>query len=141
MSVKIREQRLITSLLSIAIASLSFAAISTPSAAQEIVAQRVNCNKAVTTPELKYCSQLSYQAADKRLNEVYKKVTSSLINEQRQIFVSAQQAWIKFRDNNCNFETYGSRDGTGYEIFRNGCLERLQNNAQGFARFFISVIF
>ncbi len=125
MSVRNIHQKLITTFLSVAIAPFSIAAISTPSPAQEIVAQKVNCNKAVTTPELKYCSQLSYAAADKRLNEVYKRVTSNLINEQKQILVSAQQAWIKFRDNNCNFETYGSRGGTGYEVFRNGCLERL----------------
>ncbi|GAB1544347.1 lysozyme inhibitor LprI family protein [Scytonema sp. NUACC21] len=96
-----------------------------PIKAQEAVAQKINCSKAVTTPELKYCSQLSYQTADRRLNEVYKKVTSNLLKEQKQILTAAQQAWIKFRDGNCNFETYSSRDGTGYEIFRNGCLERL----------------
>ncbi|KAF3890323.1 MULTISPECIES: lysozyme inhibitor LprI family protein [Nostocales] len=125
MPVEFIKQRLILSVLSVASTALFIAVLSTPSPAQEIVAQRVNCNKAVATPELKYCSQLSYEAADKRLNEVYKRVTSSLINEQKQILTSAQQAWIKFRDNNCNFETYGSRGGTGYEIFRNGCLERL----------------
>ncbi|GAA6623931.1 lysozyme inhibitor LprI family protein [Scytonema sp. NUACC26] len=125
MSVKNKYSRLTLSFVSIAIAPLSITAITTPSSAQKIFAQRVNCNKAVSTPELKYCSQLSYEAADRRLNEVYKTVTSNLINEQRQILISAQQAWIKFRDNNCNFETYGSRGGTGYEIFRNGCLERL----------------
>lgn len=88
-------------------------------------APQIDCAKAVNTPELKYCSQLSYQAADKQLNQAYQKVTSSIKGEQKQLLTTAQQAWIKFRDNNCNFETYPSRDGTGYEIFRNGCLERL----------------
>jgi uncharacterized protein YecT (DUF1311 family) len=135
MTVKIIDRKQVSHLSSVVfafgasctqlIASLCMAAITTSTSAQEVVAQKINCNKAVATPELKYCSQLSYQAADKRLNEVYKRVTSSLINEQRQILVSSQQAWIKFRDNNCNFETYGSRGGTGYEVFRNGCLERL----------------
>ncbi|WP_017316309.1 lysozyme inhibitor LprI family protein [Mastigocladopsis repens] len=97
----------------------------TPAALGETMSQKIDCNKAASTPEMKYCSQQSYQAADKRLNQVYKKVISSLNSEQKQILTAAQQAWIKFRDNNCDFEVYGNRGGTGYEIFRNGCLERL----------------
>ncbi|ARV59450.1 hypothetical protein BZZ01_13170 [Nostocales cyanobacterium HT-58-2] len=97
----------------------------TPAALGETISQKIDCNKAVTTPEMKYCSQQSYQAADKRLNQVYKKVTSTFNGEQKQILTAAQQAWIKFRDRNCDFEVYGNRGGTGYEIFRNGCLERL----------------
>jgi uncharacterized protein YecT (DUF1311 family) len=86
---------------------------------------KINCANASTTVELKYCSQLSYAAADKKLNQVYKQVISTTKGEQKQLLVSGQTAWIKFRDNNCDFEVYPSRGGTGYEIFRNGCLERL----------------
>jgi uncharacterized protein YecT (DUF1311 family) len=94
--------------------------------AQEIAQKpKVDCAKAKTTPELKYCSQLSYQAADKKLNQVYQKVIANVKGEQKQLLSTGQQSWIKFRDNNCDFEVYGSRGGTGYEVFRNGCLERL----------------
>lgn len=89
------------------------------------IAQRVNCSNAQTTVEMKYCSQQSYQAADKQLNQAYQKVISSIKGEQKGLLTTAQQAWIRFRDNNCNFEVYANRGGTGYEIFRNGCLERL----------------
>jgi uncharacterized protein YecT (DUF1311 family) len=102
-----------------------FVASHSTTALGETISQKIDCNKAVTTPEMKYCSQQSYQAADKRLNQVYKKVISTLNGSQKPILIAAQQAWIKFRDNNCDFEVYGSRGGTGYEIFRNGCLERL----------------
>ncbi len=67
----------------------------------------------------------SLQAADKKLNQVYQQVVSSLSSEAKQLLTTGQQSWIKFRDNNCNFEVYSSRGGTGYEVFRNGCLERL----------------
>jgi uncharacterized protein YecT (DUF1311 family) len=86
---------------------------------------KVDCANASATVELKYCSQLSYTAADKKLNQVYKQVTSSIKGEQKQLLVSGQTAWIKFRDNSCDFEVYPSRGGTGYEVYRNGCLERL----------------
>jgi uncharacterized protein YecT (DUF1311 family) len=86
---------------------------------------KINCSNAKTTVEMKYCSQQSYAAADKKLNQVYKQVQSTLKGEQKQLLTSGQQAWIKFRDNNCDFEVYNNRGGTGYEIFRNGCLEGL----------------
>jgi uncharacterized protein YecT (DUF1311 family) len=106
----------------VAIAPLSILVISPSSIAQT---RTINCSKATATPEVKFCSQQSYQAADKKLNQVYQEVTSSLSSEPKQLLISGQQSWIKFRDNNCNFEVYNSRGGTGYEIFRNGCLERL----------------
>ncbi len=115
-------KRLINTFGLVAIAPLSILLISTPSIAQT---QKINCSKATATPELKFCSQQSYQAADKKLNQVYQQVVSSLNSEPKQLLITGQQSWIKFRDNNCNFEVYSSRGGTGYEIFRNGCLERL----------------
>jgi uncharacterized protein YecT (DUF1311 family) len=110
-----------------AIALLFILAIPSLATPNEFIAQkpRIDCSKATTTPELKYCSQLSYTAADKKLNQVYQKVIPTLNREPKKLLITAQQAWIKFRDNNCDFEVYSSRGGTGYEIFRNGCLERL----------------
>ena len=92
---------------------------------QEVIAQTIDCSKTKTTAEMKYCSLKSYQAADRKLNQVYQKIIGNVSGEQEKILISAQQAWINFRDRNCNFKTYGSRGSTGYEIFRNGCLERL----------------
>lgn len=95
------------------------------SASSLAITPKVDCAKANTTVEMKYCSQLSYQAVDRQLNQVYRKVLATTQGEPRQLLVTGQQAWIKFRDNNCDFEVYLSRGGTGYEIFRNGCLEKL----------------
>ena len=125
MSIKFMHKRLISTLLMTTIAPLSILGIPALATAQEIVAQKIDCKKALTTPEMKYCSQQSYQAADRQLNQVYQKVISNLNGEQKEILTAAQQTWIKFRDRNCDFEVYGNRGGTGYEIFRNGCLERL----------------
>ena len=96
-----------------------------PAISQEAIAQKIDCSTAKSTAELKYCSLKTYQAADKKLNQVYQKIITSVSEEQKQILISAQQAWINFRDRNCNFKVYASRGGTGYEILRNGCLEKL----------------
>jgi uncharacterized protein YecT (DUF1311 family) len=86
---------------------------------------RIDCSKATSNTEIKFCSQESYAAADKQLNQAYQIVLKGVQGEQRQLLITGQQNWIRFRDNNCNFEVFASRGGTGYEIFRNGCLERL----------------
>lgn len=119
------QKKLIRAVILTAIAIFSILVIPNLITPQEAIAQKpkIDCSKATTTPELKFCSQQSYEAADKKLNQVYQKVTSNLKGEPRQLLITGQQAWIKFRDNNCNFEVYDSRGGTGYEIFRNGCLE------------------
>ena len=113
----------------ILVASFAHASLSIPVSARttvkDMIAQRIDCSKANDTVTMKYCSQQSYQAADKQLNQVYQQVISNLKSEARQLLTTAQQAWIKFRDHNCDFEVYESRGGTGYEIFRNGCLERV----------------
>lgn len=129
-------KRLINAFILVAIALLSI--LASPSLAlatpQEVnpdfggrfaIAQKLNCSTAESTVELKYCSQQSYKAADKQLNQIYQQVISTTRGQQKQLLIAAQQAWVNFRDNTCNFETFLSRDGTGYEIFRNGCLERV----------------
>ena len=45
----------------------------------------------------------NYQAVDRRLNEVYQQLRSSLKEPQK--LQSAQLAWIKFRDTSCDFES------------------------------------
>ncbi len=119
--------KLITTLILLALPPLSISFLPQSNTHAEVVAQKpkIDCSQAVTTPELRYCSLLSYQAADKKLNQAYRKVINNIKGEQKRLLITGQRAWITFRDNNCDFEVYPSRGGTGYEIFRNGCLERL----------------
>ncbi|MGJ5676565.1 MAG: lysozyme inhibitor LprI family protein [Nostochopsis sp.] len=120
-------KRLSIALILSAIAFLSVLVIPSLATPSTAIAQKpvINCSKAIATPELKYCSQQSYAAANKKLNQTYQKVLLNIKKEPKQLLIKGQQAWIVFRDNICDFEVYESRDGTGYEIFRNQCLERL----------------
>ena len=95
-------------------------------------AQRLpNCNNPQNNLEIKECIRLRYQAADRRLNEVYGQLILKLSAEERSLLVAAQQGWIQLRDKNCLFEVYGSRSGTGYRGFLNECLERMTKQRTG----------
>ncbi|WP_293356027.1 MULTISPECIES: lysozyme inhibitor LprI family protein [unclassified Microcoleus] len=103
-----------------------FAELKQDSPTPSPIAQRQpNCNNPQTDIEIKECIRLRYEAADTRLNEVYKQLVAKLSREERSLISEAQQGWIELRENNCHFEVYGSRMGTGYRGFLNECRERM----------------
>ncbi len=92
---------------------------------QQIAQSQVNCNNLSSNVEIKECIRLRYEAADQRLNQVYQQIIPTLSSEERALLVEAQRGWIQLRDNNCEFEVYRSRGGTGHRGFLNECLERM----------------
>jgi uncharacterized protein YecT (DUF1311 family) len=94
----------------------------TPPVSAEI---KTNCVNPKSNVEDTECAYRAYQAADKNLNQVYKPIFSSLTGKEKQYLVNAQSNWIKFRDTNCDFEAYQSRDSRGYDGLLSNCLERM----------------
>lgn len=85
----------------------------------------INCQNPASNVEYKYCARLAYEASDRELNQVYRRITGKMANDERKVLTTAQLAWIRFRDANCNAEVYQSRGGTGYGGFLSNCLERV----------------
>ncbi len=83
------------------------------------------CAGAGTNIEYKVCLQKRYEGADRELNRIYREVRSQVTGEQRTLLTEAQVAWIQYRDKVCDFETFSSRQGTGYRGFLSVCLERM----------------
>lgn len=91
----------------------------------EIAQRQPNCNNPRSDIEIKECIRLRYEAADRRLNDVYQQLISKLSREERVLLAEAQKGWIQLKENNCEFEVYESRGATGYRGFLNECLERM----------------
>jgi uncharacterized protein YecT (DUF1311 family) len=87
-------------------------------------AQKLDCNNARTQLEINRCAHLSYQNADKKLNQVYQQLLPKLERSRKQKLVAAQQAWIKFRDTSCEFERSGYEGGSIAPTIYFGCLEK-----------------
>jgi uncharacterized protein YecT (DUF1311 family) len=64
-------------------------------------------------------NEINYQ--DKRLNESYRKVMSTLNPSRTKKLQEAQRAWIKYRDENCNFYA-DSNGGTMAEVVSSDCV-------------------
>ncbi|MBD2497991.1 lysozyme inhibitor LprI family protein [Nostoc sp. FACHB-280] len=87
------------------------------------LAQKLNCNDPQTQSAINICSQLSYQDADKKLNQAYKKLLAKLSKSRQQKLIAAQLAWIKFRDASCEFERSAYEGGSIAPAIYAGCLE------------------
>ena len=91
---------------------------------RSVMAQQLNCDRPQTEVEVRACIRLRYEAADKRLNDVYKQLIAKLSKEDKALLLEAQLGWIKQRDYTCEFEVYRNRGGSGFQGFLNECLER-----------------
>ena len=91
---------------------------------RSVMAQQLNCDRPQGDVQVRACIRFRYEAADKRLNEVYKQLIAKLSKEEKALLSEAQLGWIKQRDNTCEFEVYRNRGGSGFQGFLNECLER-----------------
>ncbi len=111
----------IASLLAVAMATPSIA--SPTSAATNLqLAQRPNCNNPQTQSEMNICASIAYQNADRKLNQVYRQLLPKLSAARKQKLITAQQAWIKFRDSSCEFERSAYEGGSLAPMIYGFCL-------------------
>jgi uncharacterized protein YecT (DUF1311 family) len=81
------------------------------------------CANAQTTAEMRDCAGREYKQADDELNRVYRQLMAKLDDEGRKTALkTAQQAWIKYRDANCDFASYLNRGGTIEPVVRYNCM-------------------
>lgn len=81
------------------------------------------CADAQTTVEMRDCAGREYKQADAELNAVYKQLMATLSDKEHQASLrSAQQAWLKYRDANCEFDAFENRGGTIYPVVYTSCL-------------------
>ncbi len=119
--------KLLPAIVSVAaLLGLGTVAVTTANATPDItgirVAQRPNCKNPQTQGEMNACAGIEYQNADKKLNQVYKQLLPRLQSSRRQKLISAQQAWIKFRDASCTYERTEFAGGTMEPMVYSNCL-------------------
>jgi uncharacterized protein YecT (DUF1311 family) len=113
----------------LSIASLLAVAMATPSIASPAsgttnlqLAQNPNCNNPQTQSEMNICASIAYQNADRKLNQVYRQLLPKLSAARKQKLITAQQAWIKFRDSSCEFERSAYEGGSLAPMIYSNCL-------------------
>jgi|GEM_PF-5263047 len=83
----------------------------------------VDCTSPQTQADMNYCAALTAQEADDKLNEVYQDLRAAITNEtQEQRLIAAQQAWISFRDSDCEFYQRRYDGGSIMPLMYSSCI-------------------
>jgi uncharacterized protein YecT (DUF1311 family) len=77
--------------------------------------------------DLNACYSKAYKQSDAELNARYRQITARLKDNQSaaKLLVTAQKAWVGFRDAECSFSTSASAEGSVYPMMRAICLDGL----------------
>jgi uncharacterized protein YecT (DUF1311 family) len=86
------------------------------------------CANAQTQAEMNICAGKEYQAADTELNQIYRKLVSMLDDEEKSQLKGAQNAWLKYRDANCEFVADQYEGGTIRPMIHGLCLADMTKN-------------
>lgn len=80
-------------------------------------------NESGVTVDLVECSLKKLAGADAELNKAYRQLTSRLGDKKWAVKLrTAQQAWIKYRDANCDYVSEFSGGGSAVTFEYNFCL-------------------
>ncbi|MBN6776197.1 lysozyme inhibitor LprI family protein [Pseudomonas granadensis] len=84
----------------------------------------VDCAKANDQATMNQCAGQDFKAADKELNTVYQQITARLKDnpDGKKLLISAQRAWIGFRDTECKFSASGVAGGSVYPLIYSNCM-------------------
>jgi uncharacterized protein YecT (DUF1311 family) len=104
----------------VALAALALAALATGSPARAD-----DCATAGTQYAMDQCAEQSFKETDAELNALYRQITVRLTANQQttQSLVSAQKAWLLFRDAECKFVASASEGGSVHPMIVTGCLD------------------
>ena len=88
-----------------------------------------DCKKPQTQLEMNYCANLTYEAVDRKLNEVYQKVMQGLQSRPHNMALyQAQIAWLRYRDMACHSYSLVAEGGTMQPLLYSNCLAKLTNS-------------
>lgn len=75
--------------------------------------------------ELNASAGADLRKADQQLNAVYNKLRAKISDAGKKSLQTAQQSWLRFRDQECEFETMGTVGGSIHSMIVAICLTRL----------------
>lgn len=97
----------------------------TPDTSPNPIAQGFNCDDPQSQQDMNYCSYLDYQEADDALNRTYNQLMETLSPTRQEKLITAEQAWIAYRDATCEFERSRYEGGSIEPLIYNSCLAQL----------------
>ena len=103
---------------------LRIALVAIPLALGGSPARSQDCAAATSQTALNGCAGEAYAAADRHLNDLYRDLTGRLGGDDARLqrLISAQRAWIAFRDRECAFVASAVAGGSAEAMVLAQCL-------------------
>lgn len=86
------------------------------------------CADAQSQAEMNICWGNQYKTADANLNQVYRRLVTMLSDEEKTQLKTAQTAWLKYRDANCDFVADQYKGGSMRPMISAICLADMTTN-------------
>lgn len=105
--------------------ALLFALVVAASTAAPAVA--LDCSAPMDQHSMNQCAEREYQAADRALNARYqatRKAITAVDPEADRLLVTAQKAWITYRDAHCRTSAQSNKGGSMEPLMWFSCLAR-----------------
>ena len=88
------------------------------------------CASAKTQQDANNCYHAEFLKSDGRLNATYQNLLSKLSLRDKNALGKAEEAWIAFRDADCDFAVLTYQGGTAEPMIRSICLKGLTDSRQ-----------
>ena len=86
------------------------------------------CEDAQTQADMNICWGNEYKKADAALNKTYQELAAMLEDEEKAQLKAAENAWLKYRDANCEFVADQYKGGSIRPMIAAICLADVTNN-------------
>ncbi|MEL7501346.1 MAG: lysozyme inhibitor LprI family protein [Cyanobacteria bacterium J06554_6] len=90
-----------------------------------VSAEKQDCGQLATQSEINACARANYEVSDRSLNQVYQTLRGRLSASDKAKLTTAEQAWIDFRDAQCDFERSRFEGGSIAPLILSSCLEQI----------------
>ena len=94
-------------------------------AASAVAVLAISSAAAQSQMELNAQAAADLRKSDEQLNAVYNKLRAKISDAGKTKLQAAQQSWLHFRDQECEFETMGTIGGSIHSMIVAICLTRL----------------
>ena len=84
-----------------------------------------NLSFSQTQMEMNQTANANFKKADTELNKVYSQLMKMLEQNEKQLLISSEKDWLKFRDSHCKFEEAQYEGGSIQPLIYSNCLEEM----------------
>lgn len=88
----------------------------------------VDCERAMTTSDMRICANLAYQRSDSILVSIYYRLLTESTSKEKVILINLQKQWRAFRDRHCGVVWDKYEGGSMQSIVYLICLREMTEN-------------